>query len=99
MVEQVNVQSPYSKPLNMGKSIIECVPNISEGRDIEKINRIVDAARIPGVKILGIVDLHEMRYANDIFDPPPFFVCSILVIDTGSEGPDLVKRFEIPENI
>ena len=54
MVEQVNVQSPYSKPQNMGKSIIECVPNISEGRDIEKINRIVDAARIPGVKILGI---------------------------------------------
>ena len=38
----------------MGKSIIECVPNISEGRDIEKINRIVDAARIPGVKILGV---------------------------------------------
>jgi glutamate formiminotransferase/formiminotetrahydrofolate cyclodeaminase len=38
----------------MGKSIIECVPNISEGRDLEKINRIVDAARIPGVKILGI---------------------------------------------
>ena len=38
----------------MGKSIIECVPNISEGKDIEKINRIVDAARIPGVKILGV---------------------------------------------
>ena len=54
MAEQVNVQSPCSKPETMGKSIIECVPNISEGRDIEKINRIVDAARIPGVKILGI---------------------------------------------
>ena len=38
----------------MGKAIIECVPNISEGRDSEKINRIVDAARIDGVKILGI---------------------------------------------
>lgn len=54
MVEHVNVQSPYSKPLAMGQSIIECVPNISEGRDIEKINRIVDAARIKGIKILGI---------------------------------------------
>lgn len=54
MVEQVNVQSPYSKPCAMGKPIIECVPNISEGRDLEKIHRIVDAARIPGVKILGI---------------------------------------------
>ena len=38
----------------MGRAIIECVPNISEGRDLEKINRIVDSARIPGVKILGI---------------------------------------------
>ena len=38
----------------MGKPIIECVPNISEGRDAAKINRIVDAARIEGVKILGI---------------------------------------------
>ena len=38
----------------MGQSIIECVPNISEGRNIEKINRIVDAARINGIKILGI---------------------------------------------
>jgi glutamate formiminotransferase/formiminotetrahydrofolate cyclodeaminase len=54
MVEQVNVQSPYSKPCVMGKAIIECVPNISEGKDLEKIHRIVDAARIPGVMILGI---------------------------------------------
>lgn len=38
----------------MPKAIIECVPNISEGRDLEKVNRIVDAARIDGVKILGI---------------------------------------------
>ena len=35
----------------MGKSIIECVPNISEGRDLKKINRIVDAARIPGALV------------------------------------------------
>ena len=38
----------------MPEPIVECVPNISEGRDEEKINRIVDAARIDGVKILGI---------------------------------------------
>ncbi len=38
----------------MSSGIVECVPNISEGRDIEKINRIVDAARIEGVKILGV---------------------------------------------
>ena len=38
----------------MPEQIVECVPNISEGRDEAKINRIVDAARIEGVKILGI---------------------------------------------
>jgi len=38
----------------MSSTIVECVPNISEGRDLEKINRIVDAARRDGVKILGV---------------------------------------------
>ena len=38
----------------MPEQIVECVPNISEGRDEAKINRIVDAARIEGVKILGV---------------------------------------------
>ena len=38
----------------MSSNIVECVPNISEGRDQDKINRIVDAARIEGVKILGV---------------------------------------------
>jgi len=36
-------------------SIVECVPNISEGRDIAKIERIVDAARnIVGCAVLGV---------------------------------------------
>ena len=36
-------------------SIVECVPNISEGRDIAKIERIVDAARnIAGCAVLGV---------------------------------------------
>ena len=38
----------------MSQAIVECVPNISEGRDLDKVNRIVDAARIDGVKILGV---------------------------------------------
>ena len=38
-------------------TLVECVPNFSEGRDAEKIARIVDAARaVPGVAIL---DLHS----------------------------------------
>ena len=35
--------------------IIECVPNISEGRDLDKIERIVSAARgIEGCSVLGV---------------------------------------------
>ena len=37
----------------MTTPIVECVPNISEGRDAEVISKIVDAARISGVTVLG----------------------------------------------
>ncbi|PIU20557.1 MAG: glutamate formimidoyltransferase [Elusimicrobia bacterium CG08_land_8_20_14_0_20_59_10] len=38
----------------MGK-FVECVPNFSEGRDLDKINKIVDAARaVPGVLVLDV---------------------------------------------
>ncbi|HAH31006.1 MAG TPA: glutamate formimidoyltransferase [Elusimicrobia bacterium] len=38
----------------MGK-FVECVPNFSEGRDLDKINQIVDAARaVTGVLVLDI---------------------------------------------
>lgn len=50
----MNVQSPTYEPIFMSNIIVECVPNISEGRDTAKINRIVDAARLTGVKILGV---------------------------------------------
>lgn len=50
----MNVQSPTIEPTSMTQAIVECVPNISEGRDQDKINRIVDAARVDGVKILGV---------------------------------------------
>jgi len=34
---------------------VECVPNFSEGRDLNKINQIVDAARaVPGVIVLDV---------------------------------------------
>ena len=38
----------------MGK-FVECVPNFSEGRDLAKIDAIVDAARsVPGVLVLDV---------------------------------------------
>ncbi len=37
------------------QAIVECVPNISEGRDSEKIERIVDAVRdLPKCAVLGV---------------------------------------------
>ncbi|DAC36177.1 MAG TPA: glutamate formiminotransferase, partial [Candidatus Poseidoniales archaeon] len=35
-------------------AIVECVPNISEGRDTDLIGTIVDAARIDGCSILSV---------------------------------------------
>ena len=39
----------------MTAPLVECVPNISEGRDLEKINAIVDAVKAtPGCTVLGV---------------------------------------------
>src|ERR1700751_5433117 len=33
-------------------TVVECVPNFSEGRDAEKVDAIVDAMKVPGVYLL-----------------------------------------------
>jgi glutamate formiminotransferase/formiminotetrahydrofolate cyclodeaminase len=39
----------------MNKQLIECVPNISEGRDINKINAIANSVKtVEGVKLLDV---------------------------------------------
>ena len=39
----------------MSRQLIECVPNISEGRDTEKINTIANIVEtVDGVKLLNI---------------------------------------------
>ena len=44
----------------MNSSLVECVPNISEGRDLDKIERIVDAVRaVPGCTVLGVEPDHD----------------------------------------
>lgn len=41
--------------LDMGKKIIECVPNFSEGRDMEIISQITDSVEsVKGVKLLDV---------------------------------------------
>ncbi len=39
-----------SEPVS--ESIIECVPNFSEGTDLSKVGRIVEAMQVPGVRLL-----------------------------------------------
>ena len=39
-------------PFRMPKTLVECVPNFSEGRDAAKVDAIVEAMRIPGVYLL-----------------------------------------------
>jgi glutamate formiminotransferase len=36
----------------MPSTLVECVPNFSEGRDKSKVDAIVDAMKIPGVYLL-----------------------------------------------
>ena len=44
----------------MVTQLVECVPNISEGRDIQKIGLIVDAVRnVPGCTVLGVEPDHD----------------------------------------
>lgn len=39
----------------MSERLVECVPNFSEGRDLQKIEQILDAVRgVPGVRILDV---------------------------------------------
>ncbi len=41
--------------MKIQRPILECVPNFSEGRDINKINALADAVRtVPGVQLLNI---------------------------------------------
>lgn len=44
----------------MSSPLVECVPNISEGRDLDKIQKIVNAARlIDGCHVLGVEPDHD----------------------------------------
>ncbi len=40
-------------PSTVAHTLVECVPNFSEGRDAAKVDAIVEAMKLPGVYILG----------------------------------------------
>ena len=56
------------------EKIIECVPNFSEGRDKEKIEKIVDCFRnVEGVKLLDYTsdEDHNRSVVTVIGEPEP----------------------------
>src|SRR5579862_7206408 len=49
------VAGPLTRPLSfslMPSTLVECVPNFSEGRDKAKVDAIVEAMKVPGVYLL-----------------------------------------------
>jgi glutamate formiminotransferase/formiminotetrahydrofolate cyclodeaminase len=75
--------------------IIECVPNISEGRDLEKIDRIVDAARnIEGCSVLGVEpDADYNRTVVTIAGTPESVVnAAYNLIESAIENIDMEKH-------
>jgi glutamate formiminotransferase len=56
----------------MVSPLVECVPNISEGRDMEKIERIVEAVRaVEGCTVLGVEPDHDYHRTVITFAGPP----------------------------
>src|ERR1700691_4054423 len=55
----------------MAETVIECVPNFSEGNDHNKVRAIVDAMRVEGVSLLDwSLDGDHNRSEGTIAGPP-----------------------------
>ncbi|MCK5401996.1 MAG: glutamate formimidoyltransferase [Flavobacteriaceae bacterium] len=79
----------------MQKQLIECVPNISEGRDINKINEIANIVEtIEGVKLLDIDPGNATNRTVITFvgEPTPVIEAAFLLIKKASELIDMSKH-------
>src|SRR5215472_3983717 len=49
-----SIASPHARPIfsSVMSTLVECVPNFSEGRDKSKVDAIVEAMKLPGVYLL-----------------------------------------------
>ena len=79
----------------MQKQLIECVPNISEGRDIEKINTIAHSVEtVDGVKLLDI----DPGYATNrtvitfVGEPKAVIEAAFILIKKASQLIDMSKQ-------
>lgn len=76
----------------MQKQLIECVPNISEGRDLEKIHTIANVVEtIEGIKLLDIDSGHATNRTVITFVGPPELVieAAFILIKKASELIDM----------
>lgn len=79
----------------MQKQLIECVPNISEGRDINKINEIANIVEtVDGVKLLDIDPGNATNRTVITFvgEPTPVIEAAFLLIKKASELIDMSKH-------
>jgi len=79
----------------MKQQLIECVPNISEGRDLEKINQITSVIEtVEGVKLLDVDPGNATNRTVITFVGPPQQVidAAFLLIQKASELLDMSKH-------
>ena len=79
----------------MNKQIIECVPNISEGRDINKINEIANIVEtIEGIKLLDVDPGNATNRTVITFvgEPQKVIDAAFLLIKKASELIDMSKH-------
>ncbi|MDO5422592.1 MAG: glutamate formimidoyltransferase [Eubacteriales bacterium] len=75
--------------------IIECVPNFSEGRDLEKVEKIVDCFRgKKGVKLLDYTsdEDHNRSVVTVIGEPEPLVEAMVAAIGKAVELIDMTKH-------
>ncbi|MEE9409096.1 MAG: glutamate formimidoyltransferase [Polaribacter sp.] len=79
----------------MNKQLIECVPNISEGRDIDKINTIANVVKtIEGIKLLDVDPGKATNRTVITFvgEPEQVVKAAFLLIQKASELIDMSKQ-------
>lgn len=79
----------------MNKQLIECVPNISEGRDIDKINTIANVVKtVDGIKLLDVDPGKATNRTVITFvgEPEQVIKAAFLLIKKASELIDMSKQ-------
>ncbi len=79
----------------MNKQLIECVPNISEGRDINKINAIANIVKtVDGIKLLNVDPGNATNRTVITFvgEPEKVIEAAFLLIKKASELIDMSKH-------